>query len=195
MAQTSPENDTLEFLRETLSAKHLSGPNEVVDAVVALLLREETPSDPSVLLIHRAERADDPWSGQIGFPGGRVSHSDASPRAALKREVKEEVGVNLDDTGTELGTLSIGSPMRVLNMKVQPWVYGMTLTPRITIGPEVQEAFWIEISRLPSVRITTEIQIRGIQRPVDAFLVDGHVVWGYTHRVLNELLSILDHTF
>ena len=161
---------------------------------MALLLREKVPSDPSILLIHRAERADDPWSGQIGLPGGRVSRSDASPRAALRREVREEVGVNLEETGTELGTLSIGSPMRVLNMKVQPWVYGMTLTPRIRIGPEVQEAFWVEVSRLPSVKTTTEIQIRGIQRPVDAFLVNGHIVWGYTHRVLNELLSILDHT-
>ena len=194
MAQNGPQIDTLDSLRETLSTKHLSKPNEPVDAVVAILLREETPSDSSILLIHRAQRADDPWSGQIGLPGGRVSPSDASPRVALKREVEEEVGVNLDETGTELGTLTIGSPMRVLNMKVQPWVYGLTQTPKIAIGPEVQEAFWVKVSRLPSVRTTSEIQIRGIQMSVDAFLVDGHVVWGYTHRVLNELLSILDHS-
>lgn len=176
-------------LGETLSAKRLSGTDENVDAVVGVLL-QETASELNLLLIHRAERIDDPWSGQIGLPGGRVSRSDPSTRAALKREVEEEVGFDLNELGSELGTLSLGSPMRRLDLKVQPWVYALSGRPEIRIGPEVQEAFWVSLSRLPLLRTTAEIEIRGTRRNVDAFSVDGRVVWGYTHRVLNELLSV-----
>ena len=192
MAQDSRLNPRLSRLKETLSTKHLSGTDENVQAVVAVLLQEETSSDLNLLLIHRAERIDDPWSGQIGLPGGRITRSDPSARAALRREVSEEVGLDLDKEGAELGTLSLGSPMRRLEMKVQPWVYGLLHRPEIRTGPEVQEAFWVSLARLPSLRTTTEIEIRGTHRSVEAFLVDGRVVWGFTHRVLEELLSVQD---
>jgi len=192
LAQDSRLSPRLSRLKETLSTKHLSGTDENVQAVVAVLLQEETSSDLNLLLIHRAERIDDPWSGQIGLPGGRVERSDPSARAALRREVSEEVGLDLDEDGDELGTLSLGSPMRRLEMKVQPWVYGLRHRREVRTGPEVQEAFWVSLARLPSLRTTTEIEIGGTRRGVEAFLVDGRVVWGFTHRVLEELLSVQD---
>lgn len=39
------------------------------EAAVALVLRPVAADAAEVLLIRRAERADDPWSGQIGLPG------------------------------------------------------------------------------------------------------------------------------
>jgi len=192
LAQDSRLNPRLSRLKETLSTKHLSGTDENVQAVVAVLLQEETSSDLNLLLIHRAERIDDPWSGQIGLPGGRITRSDPSARAALRREVSEEIGLDLDKDGDELGTLSLGSPMRRLEMKVQPWVYGLRHRREVRTGPEVQEAFWVSLARLPSLRTTTEVEIRGTRRSVEAFLVDGRVVWGFTHRVLEELLSVQD---
>lgn len=179
----------LSKLRATLNSRNLSLPNETVDAVVGLLLNENG-SDLHLLLIHRAVKPTDPWSGQIGLPGGRVEPTDETTRDALKREVHEEIGVDLTNRGIELGTLTIGSPMKRLDMRVQPWVYGLTNRPEINIGPEVQEGFWVAVSKLPSLRTSTQIEIRGNLREVDAFLVDGHIVWGYTHRVLNELLSL-----
>lgn len=193
MAHESPIGPALTKLKETLAIKKLSGTNEPVDAVVALLLNEHG-SDLDLLLIHRAERINDPWSGQIGLPGGRVEKTDSSARAAIRREVSEEIGLDLNNNSRELGTLSVGSPMRRLDMRVQPWVYALDVRPEIKISPEVQEGFWVPISSLPTTRTSTEIEIRGIRREVDAFLVDKRVVWGYTHRVLNELLSILNST-
>jgi len=191
MTEYNRVNHTFSSLKETLRSRHLSGVEDVVDAVVALLLYANG-SDLDLLLIHRAERTNDPWSGQIGLPGGRVAQSDPSTRSALRREVIEEIGVDLIEESEELGTLSIGSPMRRLDMRVQPWVYKLPKRPEITTGPEVQDAFWISVFNLPSLKASTEIEIRGIRREVDAFLVDGRVVWGYTHRVLNELLSVLN---
>jgi 8-oxo-dGTP pyrophosphatase MutT (NUDIX family) len=182
---------TFSKLRETLANKPLSTSNDRVDAVVAILLHQQERNDLEVLLIHRAERADDPWSGQIGLPGGRVRKSDPSTRDALRREVDEEVGLSIDLEGQELGPLSISSPMRNLDVKVQPWVFGLPRRPPISVGHEVQQAFWVSLTELPSVESKAEIEIRGVKRTVDAFLIQGRVVWGFTHRVLRELLTIL----
>jgi hypothetical protein len=75
-------------------------------------------------------------------------------------------------------------------MRVQPWVYGLHRQPDVTIGPEVQHAFWVSLSKLPSLKGTSEIEIRGTRVLVEAFLVEGMVVWGFTYRVLNELLAV-----
>ena len=176
-------------IRETLAAKRFSSGNDPVDAVVAVLLNEVS-NDLEILLIHRAERTDDPWSGQIGLPGGRVRRTDPSTKDALRREVQEEVGFDVALDGWELGPLSISSPMRNLDVKVQPWVFALHRRPSVNVGQEVQEAFWVSLARLPSLRGSAEIEIRGLKRAVDAFLVDGRIVWGFTHRVLNELLTI-----
>lgn len=183
-------SERLTKLKETLSSKPRSGPNERVDAVVGIMLHEETAKDLSTLLIHRVERNSDPWSGQIGLPGGRVEKFDRSTEDALKREVLEEVGVDLSIEGEPLGALTMGHPMRSIEMKVQPWVYGLRRRPEVTVGPEVQQAFWVSLSKLSSVRVLSEVEIRGMQREVEAFLVDGRIVWGFTYRVLSELLAV-----
>jgi hypothetical protein len=75
-------------------------------------------------------------------------------------------------------------------MRVQPWVYGLQRRPEVTAGPEIQQAFWVSLEKLPSLRGTSEVEIRGTRILVEAFLVDGRVVWGFTYRVLNELLAV-----
>lgn len=190
MPDRTPLSERLTTIKEALSDKKLSGSDEKVDAVVGILIHDNQDSDLEILLIHRADRIDDPWSGQIGLPGGRVANTDISTRSALLREVQEEVGLNLEVEGEEIGRLSVSSPMRRLDFKVQPWVYGLFRRPDITVGPEVQDAFWVAIGKLHELRASAEVDIRGTMRTVDAFLVDGRVVWGFTHRVLNELLAI-----
>ena len=176
-------------LRDTLSNSGQPLPdNTAIWATVGILLLEHDP-DLETLLIQRTERHDDPWSGQIGLPGGRVKNSE-SVRSALHREVEEEVGVDLTKYGEELGSLSIGAPMRRLELKVQPWVYGLKRQPSVTIGPEVDSAFWVSLPGLPEKQAKREVVIRGESRTVDCFLVDSRIVWGYTYRVLTELLSL-----
>jgi 8-oxo-dGTP pyrophosphatase MutT (NUDIX family) len=59
------------------------------EAAVAILL---VPDPDSMLLIRRAERGDDPWSGQMGLPGGRRHATDPDLRHTAVRETLEEVG-------------------------------------------------------------------------------------------------------
>jgi 8-oxo-dGTP pyrophosphatase MutT (NUDIX family) len=177
-------------LKESLSFNPRSASNERVDAVVAILLYQDSAADLSTLLIHRVERSNDPWSGQIGLPGGRVEKFDTSTQGALEREVREEVGLELVNEGEQLGLLSVGHPGRRTEMRVQPWVYGLHHQPQVTIGPEVQHAFWVSLPKLPMLKTTSEVEIRGTRIMVEAFLVDGRIVWGFTYRVLNELLAV-----
>ncbi len=178
------------MLKENLSSNPRSGTNERVDAVVAVLLYQDSADELNTLLIHRVERSDDPWSGQIGLHGGRVEQFDGSTQGALEREVREEVGLELGREGGPLGVLSVGHPGRRIEMRVQPWVYGLQHRPEVTTGPEIQQEFWVSLAKLPSLRGTSEVEIRGTRMVVEAFLVDGRVVWGFTYRVLNELLAV-----
>ena len=76
-------------------------------------------------------------------------------------------------------------------MGVQPWVYGLQTKPEVTIGQEIASSFWVNLAELPSRKATSQISIRDWTRNVEAFLVEGKVVWGFTYRVLTELLPIL----
>jgi 8-oxo-dGTP pyrophosphatase MutT (NUDIX family) len=191
MPTTSALSERLTRLKENLSFNPRSSNNEHVDAVVAILLNQDSPDELSTLLIHRVERSGDPWSGQIGLPGGRVEKFDASTREALEREVREEVGLELGREGEQLGLLSVGHPGRRTEMRVQPWVYGLNSRPKVITGPEVQRAFWVSLSKLPLLKGTSEVEIGGTRIMVEAFLVEGRIVWGFTYRVLSELLAIL----
>ena len=56
-------------------------------AAVAAVLRD-AGRGPELLLIRRAERAGDPWSGDMAFPGGVVSAGDPGPFEAALREAR-----------------------------------------------------------------------------------------------------------
>ena len=64
-------------------------------AAVAISVRSGV-SGPEILMIQRAVRQGDPWSGHMGFPGGRKDESDASDMAWAKRVSRDEIGFDLD---------------------------------------------------------------------------------------------------
>jgi len=63
-------------------------------AAVTLLVGIED-AEPSVLFVRRAEWVNDPWSGHTALPGGHVGRSDADLVETARRELREEVGVDL----------------------------------------------------------------------------------------------------
>ena len=64
-------------------------------AAVALMLRERS-GRLELLVIQRAEKAGDPWSGHMALPGGRREPGDRDAYDTARRETLEEVGIDLD---------------------------------------------------------------------------------------------------
>ncbi|HCD57344.1 MAG TPA: CoA pyrophosphatase, partial [Halieaceae bacterium] len=61
-------------------------------SAVALVLQVRE-GELHILMIKRAEREGDPWSGHMAFPGGRMDPGDAHGYAVALRETQEEVGL------------------------------------------------------------------------------------------------------
>ncbi len=188
LSQSEKLSPRIALIQRSLASNHSAG-DPRVDAAVGLML-VENGGDLEALLIQRAERKGDPWSGQVGLPGGRSKVSDRSIKGTVEREVAEEVGIDLSRVGRELGPLTVGQPMRRSEMRVQPWVYLLSDKPPVIIGSEVRSTFWTSMSHLPSSRSTTDVYIRDGWKTVECFMVDGKIVWGYTYRVLNEFLQL-----
>lgn len=149
-----------------------------------------------LLLIERATRAGDPWSGQMAFPGGRVDVADATPRAAAERETLEEVGVSL--SGSEfLGRLDDlpSLPVPLSDFAVSAFVFYAGDPGALALNHEVQDAFWFPLNSLSD----RERQIDHLVEAESDRLFPGilvgepgrHVVWGLTYRFLDRLLKIL----
>ncbi|MGB7211740.1 MAG: CoA pyrophosphatase [Gemmatimonadales bacterium] len=160
-----------------------------VHAAVALI---HVPAPDAILLIHRALREGDPWSGQMGFPGGHVEGSDGDLVATAIRETAEEVGIRLE-RGRLVGSLDDVAPRSVVPppFLVRPFLFSLSVRPPIRLSPEAAAASWIDWSALvdPANRRQVTITIGGLERSVPAFVIDGQVIWGMTQRVLTGLVA------
>jgi 8-oxo-dGTP pyrophosphatase MutT (NUDIX family) len=148
-----------------------------------------------VLLVRRAEREGDPWSGHMALPGGHEHESDRDLLDTARRETLEEVGVDLMQ-GELLGRLDDVNPMRSLELLVRPFVFWTTAPPALTLSEEVAEALWVPLDALAegSLRSTREVEVRGTRLTVPAFVVGERVVWGMTYHLLEQFLARVSAT-
>ncbi len=164
-------------------------------AAVALIVRE-TASGLQLLFIERAVNENDPWSGNIGFPGGKVENGDGAPRATAERETWEEVGIDLGSAHF-LGRLSDIAGVRI-PVHVSCFVYLVeNLGPFCLMSEEVQDAFWVSLADLmdPSrhgekvVRFDGQTMIRpGVTLPHPG----EPVLWGLTYLLVMDFLKLLN---
>ncbi|MEO7033641.1 MAG: CoA pyrophosphatase [Polyangiaceae bacterium] len=161
-------------------------------AAIALILLEIGPS-LEVLLIERAERIGDPWSGHMALPGGHVEPSDATLAATAERETREEVGLDLQQAGERLGRLSDCMPVRGVPIAVRPFVYLLQARPTLRLSEEVRAAFWVPVSPLQRGERQTTFRVERAGQALEfpAWDIDGRVLWGLTYRVMTEFLRRL----
>ncbi len=159
-------------------------------AAVAVVLSPEA-KETRLLFIERAEHPNDPWSGHIAFPGGRIEEQDTSPRCAAEREALEEVGLKLDSAAC-LGHLNDVTGMH-LPVVVSGFVYGIDLCPQLAPNGEVKNAFWIPLDQLsePQRQVEHTFQQQDRQHTVPAIDLLGPgrpLLWGLSYRLVAQLL-------
>ena len=145
-----------------------------------------------VLLIERAEREGDPWSGQIAFPGGRRERADRTLLDTVRRETKEEVAVSLSANARLVGWLPIRHPANRVDWTVVPYVFALKrpVTPKST--PEVARALWARLEGLPATLHKVMIEFPEGELEAPAFDVGGgKPLWGFTFRVLCDLFDLV----
>jgi 8-oxo-dGTP pyrophosphatase MutT (NUDIX family) len=163
-------------------------PHGTAGAAVTIVLREGR-RDVEVLLIERAVRDGDLASGQVALPGGREDGDDASMRATALRELREEVGLDPADLLGTPGLVGVETATLFgMNVAVYSAALGPSPGPRAASPHEVAHVFWMPVGALDTVK-TVERQTRSGLRNVPAIVHEGHVLWGFTFRVLRHFFD------
>jgi 8-oxo-dGTP pyrophosphatase MutT (NUDIX family) len=145
-----------------------------------------------ILLIKRAVKEGDPWSGQIAFPGGRVERGDSSFRDTAIRETREEVGIDLRRNSRFLGYLGLFKA-RTRGMMVVPSVFTLTGETRISPNREVASHRWVPINIFgtDSNRSIYSRDRDGMKISFPSYVVGDYVIWGLTERIISTLTGYL----
>ncbi len=149
-----------------------------------------------VLLIKRAERQHDPWSGHVAFPGGRHDAADASLYETAVREAREEVGLCLDRAEHlgRLDDLQAVARARLVDLVIEPHVFFVAHDEPLALrAAEVEEALWVPLEpMLTGASLTTRPYVHeGRSFEMPGYFVGDHVVWGLTHRMLESFLDLV----
>ena len=189
---------TFHQIRSALDARRpsLLSPASRTRAAVAMILRP-TDAGPQMLFVERARHDGDPWSGDLGFPGGKVEKGEEeNPRLTAERETFEEIGIDL--TGVRfLGRLDDieGAHLPII---VSCFVYGIGQNVPWTFNEEIRDAFWFPLQDLvdPVRHVDVPVNFRDLQlvRPAICLLgPERTVLWGITYRLVCQFLRLLGH--
>lgn len=132
-------------------------------------------------------------SAQVGFPGGKLETSDLSIQDAALRETEEEVGVPRDTISVIKQLTEIYIPPS--DFFVQPFLGITAQSPKFIAQEEEVEAL-IEVTLtdfMNDINITTQTLSTSYatSMEVPAFKLNGHIVWGATAMMLNEVRELL----
>lgn len=158
-------------------------------SAVGIVCYVNDQAEVSFLLIERPEY-DGEHSGQMAFPGGKMDEDDVSILAAARREVWEEVGIELSEKVPFIEMTEMLIP--VSRFIVTPFLFFMTELPTLTLSErEVKKVFHITIDELlddKSIK-QADMKVGGnlTLKAVPYFELQRKVVWGATAVILSEL--------
>ncbi len=186
---------TFDHIRERLATAtvSLAPAGKMTLTAVALVIRRGQEG-PELLFIERATHEDDPWSGNIGFPGGKQENNDADLRQTAERETLEELGLDLQ-RAEAVGRLSdiVGAHLPV---RVTCFVYILHDLPHLTLNGEIRDVFWVPLALLceEARQVSAEVRFAGEALQAPAILLphaEKPVLWGITFRLVRQFLEIL----
>ncbi|MCP4681130.1 MAG: CoA pyrophosphatase, partial [Desulfobacterales bacterium] len=176
-------------------------PNKIPDrralarAGVAGILKHDEKEGLCVMLVKRAEREGDPWSGHMAFPGGRMEKKDSNVYKATIREVEEETGLDLLMEAHYIGRLSdllAKTHDRKSNMVLTAFIFSLEKEPEWHFNYELLERVWIPLDyfKEPSNRKKMDWQVAGNSVQLPCYYFEERVIWGLTLSLIDELIKL-----
>lgn len=167
-------------------------PTSAKKAAVLALCYPDNQDLTRLLLILRPPQSG-VHAAQVAFPGGGMEIGDRDLLATAIREAQEEVGVSPEELSPIRSLTEIYIPPS--NYLVQPYLAWTPLQQRFMPQPaEVDRIIEVPLSNLlRSENRTYCIRNTSYAGPVEvpAFSFEGHIVWGATAMMLNELRIML----
>lgn len=179
----------LESLTGVLLTPEVAGELEVRGTTTAAVLVPLYVRDGSLHAVFTERRHDLPrHAGEISFPGGLRDPEDATLVVTALREAQEEIG--LDPQAVEiLGALQ-PTPTIATGYAIYPFVglisADQTWTPS---EREVAAVIELSLSDVAAGYARRRLTRRGLAIRTDTYAVDGHVIWGATARIVDDLLD------
>jgi 8-oxo-dGTP pyrophosphatase MutT (NUDIX family) len=166
-----------------------AGSEQIPAAVLVPLFLGGATREPHVVLTRR--RADlRRHAGEISFPGGRQDAEDPDLAATALREAEEEIGLERSRVQL-LGALAPTSTFAT-NYVIHPFVGTVPAGIAWQLSArEVDAVLELPLEAVRAGRTRTRMERRGISFETDTYVVDEHLVWGATARILETLLERL----
>ena len=173
-----------------LIAAPANSPSEQTRAAVLVPLFTPTGAEPPHVVLTRRRADLRRHAGEISFPGGRQDPEDADLTETALREAEEEIGL-ARDVVTLLGDLPPISTFAT-NYLIHPFVGADPRRPALAhVAARGRRRARAAAARAAGEQTRTRLQRRGITFETDAYVLDGHLIWGATYRILADLLERL----
>jgi 8-oxo-dGTP pyrophosphatase MutT (NUDIX family) len=185
----------LDHLTRRLAAHEPRDPSDFLvqrRAAVAAILRVGVGVE--VLLMTRAQREGDRWSGHVSMPGGMQHEGEELIETAM-RETIEETGIDLRGAA-RLGRLAACKAIakgKVLPMTITPFVFHLVEPQPITLSDEAVDAFWFPLHRAAGGELDAVYPYRlgPMSWDLPCWRWEERTVWGLTHQMLSALLELV----
>ncbi|WP_299215348.1 CoA pyrophosphatase [uncultured Dokdonia sp.] len=159
--------------------------------VMVLLYPDQKQVTKMILILRKTYKGV--HSNQVGFPGGKVEDEDRDMLDTALRETEEEIGVARHKiTVVKEMTTSYIPPS---NFFVYPFL-GYSTSPLDFVAQEEEVEGLIEVTLedfLSDTAVISKKMSTSYMDDIDvpAFFLNGHVVWGATAMMLNEVKVLL----
>lgn len=162
-------------------------------AAVLLPVYRDAEGELRVVLVVRADDGG-MHGGQLGLPGGKPEHGDPDLLATALREAQEEVGLSPDaaEVVAELPPFDT----RTTGWRVHPFLARVPAdTPWRLSETEIVGILTPAARALAEPGARAKLPFTSLRFPeplvVDGIDVEGHVLWGMTLRLLDDVLPRL----
>ena len=165
-------------------------------SAVAMILQVRQ-GELHILMIKRADREGDPWSGHMAFPGGRMDKTDAHGYAVAVRETEEEVGLTLGPADECIGRLSDinARPHKgAFGMAVSPFVFRLEREVSFSPNYEVAEVVWVPLEFLLDTDNREKMvwEFKGASISMPCYFFGERRIWGLSLMMLDELMDLVE---